>query len=176
MRRVIVLALAALGPLPIAAGCQKSMAPVCRQICECSPCTGADFDACVEKAEAAQDQATDRGCVPQFEDFIGCFETTVTCEQGPASTSRCTRVGEALRACAGRGNPFATVCEEAAQRISECIQGTVKPSSTCSPQEACQGACVVAADCDVILGKKSDPAFSDCTIACLGAVSPPPPF
>lgn len=176
MDRVIALALALASMALAATGCRKSMAPVCRQICTCSPCTGADLDACVEKVEAAQENAEDQGCARQFDDVVGCFETTASCGDGAAaSTERCTRVEDAFRVCADAGSPFSTVCEQATRKLSGCAGSPMKTISDCAPRDACLAQCTLMVDCDVILGKKPDSSFNDCTSACFGAIEPPSP-
>lgn len=158
-------------------GCRKSVAPACRQVCACSPCTGADLDTCVEKAEAAQASAEKSSCGDEFEAFVGCFEDTASCGDGNlVMTHRCTRVEETLKVCADAGNPFASVCDEALAKVGTCTGVPPQPqTSPCTGVTACTLACVLAAECDVLLGFRFDQDFADCTNACTGTMSPPKP-
>ncbi|APR81455.1 Hypothetical protein A7982_06804 [Minicystis rosea] len=167
---LVFLALA-LAPM----ACRKSMAPACRQVCACVPCTDNDLDACIEKAETAQDHADSVSCTEPFEALVDCFERRVSCSQGTASASNdCSRATKALASCADAGNPFSTVCEESTAKISTC---TGKPSQgnggACTGQNACQAACIVEAPCEAIDGTMFVQTFNDCVNRCAGVTTPP---
>jgi hypothetical protein len=153
------------------------MAPACRVICTCSPCSDADFDACLDQAEKAQDHAADAECTPVFDTFVDCFEAKATCHGPTASPiDGCTRAESKLRTCADAGNPFASVCEDAEVKTAACVPGKVpQPVSTCPEQAACSAACIVAASCDAISGAVFDKTFSDCLNGCAGITPGGPP-
>jgi len=169
-------ALALLAVALVTAGCRKSVAPACRQLCACSPCTDHDLDGCVDKASTSQESAEDKGCTEVFDTFVDCFERHVTCDTSADTlTTSCGRAATNLTTCTDAGSPFATICEDAADRTRACVPN-FKPSimQACNGLLACQSACVLAAPCDVIAGATFDQTFNDCINACSGVVSPPP--
>lgn len=177
MSRLSALALLTLSLAP--AGCRKSMAPGCRLVCTCSPCTDNDLDTCLEEAEKAQDDAIEKGCAELFDTFVGCFEDNARCDgTSVASIDDCSRAARNLRACAGAGNPFSSVCEEAQNKLASCTPGQMpSPVSNCSGPSACSSECVIAAPCEALTGQKFDQTFNDCINRCTGVVNdgPPPP-
>jgi hypothetical protein len=174
--RLQALALLTLALAP--AGCRKSMAPGCRIVCTCSPCTDNDLDSCLDKAEKAQDDAVAKGCTEAFDTFVGCFEDNARCK-GTSIISiddHCTRAASNLRLCADAGNPFASVCEEAQNKLVMCIPGQMAgPTGDCTGQAACTSECVLAAPCETLTGQKFDQTFNDCMNACSGVINGGPP-
>ncbi|MFT3776049.1 MAG: hypothetical protein QM820_62695 [Minicystis sp.] len=158
------------------AGCKSSVVPACREICNCSPCTTSDLDACVDKAQKAQESAYAQQCTEVFDTFVDCFETHVTCSQGTAVLGEgCSRAERNLATCADAGSPFATVCDEAAAKVLECLPKTMPGTQpACTGATACQSRCIVQASCEVISGMQFDQTFNDCINQCSGIPTPSP--
>lgn len=156
-----------------ATGCRKSMAPGCRILCTCSPCTDDDLDGCLDKAEKAQDEAIAKGCGEVFDTFVSCFEDTARCKgTSSATTDACSRAERNLRTCADAGSPFADVCAEAQAKIANCTPNQMPvPSKDCSGQTECTSVCVLAAPCAALTGQVFDQTFNNCVNACNGLVN-----
>ena len=161
----------------LAAGCSsKTITSICRQTCDCSPCTKADLDACVTLGETAQTKALDMKCTDEFDKLLTCLDENLSCQQGAGpGTDKCATQEEALNKCGGIGNPFTTPCAEAAQKSAACNGVQVQPGQTqCPAASACQSLCILAQPCDVLTGQTFSPTFQDCLANCSN-ISPPPP-
>ena len=168
---LVVLASVSLALLLAAqSGCQRHVQSICRQSCECEPCTDADLDDCIDRGTAALDMAEKKDCGPKVDAYLACVDETLSCRHGSGGgTDACGKEEEALTACTGTGNPFATPCQQAAQKNAECFGQPLPPgagSDQCPPEQACQSMCVLSASCDVIIGNQFDPGFQDCFNAC----------
>ena len=180
--RVALLAVALPGAAA-SSGCQRSMAPLCRQMCACSPCSQVDFDACVTKAETAQQSAEKSGCVDPFDTLVSCLEDNVSCGKNGAGpgTDQCVRADRAMVLCDGSVSPFGTTCDEASVKIEACtgtIPTTPKPpqQSSCAGFSACAAKCTLAQPCEVISGTASKAPLTACVMQCqmLMGGGPPP--
>jgi hypothetical protein len=164
-------------PAAAALGCRTSLAPACRDMCLCSPCTDNDFDTCVTSGEAAQAAAEKQGCLDAFDTYLGCFEDNASCHT-PASDP-CIRAEIALLACSGRGSPFTSTCDQAQVKADQCNGSVTTPAAVvCEGLVACTAQCTLNASCDAILGMVPDPALTTCTNACeadAGISLPPSP-
>jgi hypothetical protein len=124
----------------VAAGCDKPITSICRQICECSPCTDNDFDNCVTLAQDAETKAQKKGasCSAKFDTFLTCFDDNLSCQMGAgAGTSKCA-------------------AQEAA---------TI--SGACTGVNLCDAVCILATSCDVLNNMTFSQTFQECTNACV---------
>ena len=179
--RLLPFALLALTTLTAAAsiGCRRSMAPICRQLCTCSPCTPDDFDLCVAKADVAQAHAESSDCAAPFDTLVSCLEDNVSCREGTgegAGTDKCNRADRAMVLCDGSVNPFATPCEEAPIKAQACTSNVpttpVKPTFPCNGFSLCIAECTLAQPCEVLNGTKSNQPLVDCNNACQTMIGP----
>lgn len=151
------------------AGCDRRIESICQQRCACSPCTDADRDRCRSDAEATVTRIESKSCDTELSAVLTCLDDNLSCQGGThPGTDKCNEQQDALFKCSGTSNPFATVCEAAALKSSACA-GVPPPSGldpNCPAISACQSECVVAADCDVLIGATFSQEFQDCITAC----------
>lgn len=169
--RFSALPLVILAPLfAAAAGCHhRAVESICRQSCECEPCTDADLEACIERATAAADKARKQDCAKEIDAYLVCVDDKLSCQHGAGpGTTECGKEETALVKCTGTGNPFANVCEQASAKFATCTGQPVPPSngSDCPPDQECQSLCVVQATCEEVLGQVSSPSFQNCINEC----------
>src|SRR5205807_2707896 len=76
----------------LVAGCDSRVInSICRQTCECSPCTQSDLDACVKTGETAQAKALAKKCTNEFDVLLTCLDENLSCQQGTgAGTDKCS--------------------------------------------------------------------------------------
>lgn len=180
--RVALLAVALAGAAG-SSGCQRSMAPLCRQLCACSPCSQVDFDACVTKAETAQQSAEKSGCADPFDTLVSCLEDKVSCGKNGAGpgTDQCVRADRAMVVCDGSVSPFGSVCDESSVKIEACT-GTVAPPQPqlppqipCAGFRACAAKCTLAQPCEVLSGTTSKDPLIACVATCQMVMGGGPP-
>jgi len=168
--------LAALALLLASSGCDHTIRSICDQTCTCTPCTQADLDGCIATGDAARSAAEKQKCGAKMDAFLACMDDTLSCRQGTvAGTDKCGEEEQALIACSGSGNPFLSICQQAAAKSSKCTGGVPQPDpgGVCNGQNECQSKCVLAADCDAIIGITFDQAFQDCLSACFNIMGNP---
>jgi hypothetical protein len=159
---------AALASVLALASCKRSVTSVCRQQCECSPCTDYDLDQCVETAEKAAEKAAKANCVDQFDDLIGCYDDNLSCKAAIGTgTDECADAERLLRNCSSSvPNPFLSVCAQAQIKFNTCIGSNQPPEEqdNCTGATACQAACVVDATCPALLNGET--SFIECVSSC----------
>ncbi|APR81523.1 Hypothetical protein A7982_06872 [Minicystis rosea] len=132
-------------------------------------CTDADLDNCRTDAEAAVEKTETAGCAAEVDAVLVCLDDNLSCQSGTSpGTDKCDKQQSALLKCAGTSNPFANVCEAAALKSAMCA-GVPPPNgsdTSCPTVSACQSACVVKADCDVLIGATFSQEFQDCISSC----------
>lgn len=164
----------AIGLLLAPAGCDHTVHSICNQMCTCSPCTQADLDACLETGDTARTTAEKKSCSTQMGTFLSCLDDNLSCQGGTsAGTDQCSKEEQALVTCSGSGNPFLTVCQQAAAKSAMCTGGSPPPNgdASCPAQSACQSKCILAASCDAIIGITFDQQFQDCLTACFSTMN-----
>ena len=172
-----------------AAGCGGvSTASFCEDMCACQRCTNDELDTCKEQGAKAADQIDVAGCSSQFEDFLTCAATHVTCDNDQAAYEGCDAELLAMSKCSSKFEGFGkNACERAADTVAAKVVscgGSVPPSSTgsgslaeCSDasatQTTCQAACIEAAACSILVSDPNQPAtseelqaFTDCITPC----------
>jgi len=176
----LALALAFVG-VAASAGCQRSMAPMCRQICHCSRCTPLDFDTCVTRAETAQQSAEKSGCSVIFDTLVNCVEDNFSCGvdgAGPG-TDQCARADVAMVLCDGSISPFGSACDEAAVRTQACTGMIPTPQVqkllSCGGVPACMARCTLAQPCEVLNGTASKAPLTACINQCQKPMGGGPP-
>jgi hypothetical protein len=159
----------------LATGCgNKVITSICRQTCDCSPCTKADMDTCVTLGETAQTKAQTKNCTDEYDKLLTCLDDNLSCQEGAgAGTDKCSTQEQVLNTCAGIGNPFTTPCAEAAQKSAMCNGVSVQPGQTqCPAGSACQSLCILAQPCDVLSGQTFSQEFQDCINQCSNVLPP----
>lgn len=162
----LALLIALLSPL---AGCRDRIESICRQSCECQPCTDADLQDCMDRGAAAEQIAQKKNCDAKVDAYLACVDDHLSCQHGAGpGTTACSKEEDALSTCTGNGNPFATPCQQAAQKFAKCTGQPVPPSnqSTCPADQECQSKCMLQTTCDALTGATFDVKFQDCTNAC----------
>jgi hypothetical protein len=154
-------------------GCRRSMAPLCRQMCTCSPCTQDDFDACVTDAEAAQASAEKSECAAPFDTLVSCLEDNVSCRKTDGlgfGTDKCNRADRAMVLCDGSVSPFGSLCEEAIIKTEACTGVlSTQPKNfaiPCVGVGECVAKCELAQPCEVLDGTAPKKPLLDCVNAC----------
>jgi hypothetical protein len=150
-------------------GCHRSIESICRQSCECQPCTDADLEDCIDRANKAQEAALKKDCDTKLDAYLTCVDDHLSCQNGAGpGTTACVKQEQALIDCTGSGNPFATPCQQAAQKFAMCNNQPAPPGtgSTCPADQACQSLCVVQAPCSVLVTGEFNQQFQDCVNAC----------
>jgi hypothetical protein len=149
--------------------CHRAVESICRQSCECQPCTDADLQDCIDRGTEAESQALKKDCSTKLDAYLTCVDDHLSCQHGAGpGTTECTKQEGALVDCTGSGNPFATPCQQASQKFAMCNGQTVPPSNggNCPADQACQSLCVVQAPCTVLTTGEFNQKFQDCVNAC----------
>jgi hypothetical protein len=172
-----------------AAGCGGvSTASFCEDMCACQRCTSDELDTCKEQGAKAADQIDAAGCSSQFEDFLACAGTHVTCEKDQATYEGCDAELLAMSKCSSTLDGLGkNACERASDSIVARIEscgGEVPPASSGTGPEVecndslaalatCQAACIDVAACSILVNDPNQPAtteevqaFSDCITLC----------
>jgi hypothetical protein len=161
----LFLAAIALAP----AGCNQTARSICRQRCECTPCTPTDEQACLDEADTAATRADTSGCATQLDAVLSCLEEHLSCQSGSGpGTDKCDQEQASLFTCAGFSDPFATTCDEAATKVAKCSGSTTPPQtgSMCPASAACSAQCLLDVSCDVITGVNFSQSFQTCVNVC----------
>jgi hypothetical protein len=151
------------------AGCHRAVESVCRQQCECQPCTDADLEDCIDRGTKAEQSALKKDCADELDAYLACVDDHLSCQNGAGpGTTKCGKQEQALIDCTGSGNPFATPCQQASQKFAMCNGQPVPPGAgdTCPADQACQSLCVVQAPCSVLVSGEFNEQFQDCVNAC----------
>jgi hypothetical protein len=146
-------------------GCHRTIDSICRQKCECEPCTDADMETCIADTEAAVAEV--KGCEEQLDAYLACYDETLSCQSG-VGTSTCDAEESALEKCSGTGNPFVSVCEQAFAKVAKCIGAKPQEETECTGVTRCFSLCTLDTSCDVIQGFVFSESFQACVNGCNG--------
>lgn len=90
---VLVLVLSA------AAGCGSSASSICDAGCDCTGCSDAERDSCIDDYEDLEKEAGQRGCDNQVDDYLACVDDELACIDGEVDLDGCGFEEEALSKC-----------------------------------------------------------------------------
>lgn len=93
-----VLAAFAIG-LAALPGCATRSESVCDRQCECTKCSEAEHEDCVETLDVQEEQAQKAGCPGQYEDMLVCFEEKSKCEIAGFDVQQCQTEVTSWNAC-----------------------------------------------------------------------------
>lgn len=147
-------------------GCHRPVPSICRQTCECKPCTDADVEACITKTETTLEAVTD--CDEQLDAYLACYDDNLSCQNGAGvGTTACNAEEAKLIACSGIGNPFLNACERAMAKNAMCTgSSSPPPSDNCPKTSECFARCQLDTSCDVLVNGAFSEEFNACIDAC----------
>ncbi len=121
---------------------------------------------CIDEVDDAARLADHDGCAEAYAEYVSCYVSEGTCQEGAWSTSSCTERGSALRSCSQRAATFVkTVCQEERDKFSSCgLSGG--GSSPCTKDAECVALCSLAASCAELANPMPGGPYATCAIAC----------
>ena len=156
------------GLLPLlSAGCAgDEPTSFCEARCDCQGCSMQEREDCVDDVEDAARLADHDGCADGYAEYVSCYVSEGTCEDGVWITSACASLGTALRSCSGRAATFVkSVCDEARDKLAGCGLSGGGPTP-CSKDAECVALCSLARSCDELVNAFPGSPYVTCVNAC----------
>jgi len=167
-----------------APACTPSAGAYCDKKCDCTSCTDAQRNACVDAIAASQKVAANKGCSGQFDAAFSCVNANTSCSGTTVEQTGCEAENAALSKCApgsGVGDPCQLYADGLIAKYKECgidIGGGGNPgTTTCTGalavQASCLSTCTDKIDCPCTLNPSgpgctiSLKPYTDCVTSCL---------
>jgi hypothetical protein len=173
LQATIALSLAAACAALFPAGCREEVNRTCDKMCDCTGCSQARFQECLDGANTARTKASELGCSDQFNAYLLCVEQEVECRDDKFDYDGCEEEEKTLRECGV--TVFRNLCEVANQhQQTECMAAAINfDAENCVDASACQAQCVIDVSCAGLTGRdpNENQRFGQCIQQCVSASS-----
>jgi hypothetical protein len=121
---------------------------------------------CVDEVDDAARLADHDGCANAYAEYVSCYVSEGTCQDGIWTSPGCTTMGGALRSCSQRAATFVrTTCTEARDKYSSCgLSGG--GSVACTKDAECVALCSLGASCEDLTNPTPGSRYETCVNAC----------
>lgn len=85
--------------LALVTGCGYSAADRCDDFCDCTGCSDAAYDDCLDREDDLEKNAYDEGCGDQYEEYMVCRDDEFRCVSSKVDDDGCKFERESLDNC-----------------------------------------------------------------------------